>query len=113
MVGILLTGSCLGHGHTLEERAKAGGLGRKLAGPTLVGVGVIVTLLRSRFPCISFMEIYWPKVSSFVTYATTSVAGICGYRFQLAGCCALQAGLPNATLLVQSRRSWRRLTGRS
>ena len=54
VVGILLTGSCLGHGHTLEERAKAGGLGRKLAGPTLVGVGVIITLLRYQFPCISF-----------------------------------------------------------
>ena len=47
VVGILLTGSCLGHGHTLEERAKAGGLGRKLAGPALVAVGVVVTLLRS------------------------------------------------------------------
>ena len=47
MVGILLTGSCLGHGHTPEERAKAGGLGRKLAGPALVAVGVVVTLLRS------------------------------------------------------------------
>ena len=49
VVGILLTGSCLGHGHTLEERAKAGGLGRKLAGPALVAAGLLVTLLRSHF----------------------------------------------------------------
>ena len=55
MVGILLTGSCLGHGHTLEERAKAGGLGRKLAGPALVGVGLVVTLLRSLSISFSFI----------------------------------------------------------